>query len=258
MKSVDDLFARLRDNEKVAGLIRYGSAPALADYQTGDLDLFVVLSGEEPRVESLHFDVKGLPVDLNLLTLAGLKSLEPSFTFPAQALRRGVIVFDRSGVVGAALNRLETGFAKLRPQVPSAHAVSFMRHGHRHLLDKLRGRLETEPLLANLLLNTNIHWLLESYFRLRGLPFGGERRALAYLREHEAELYGQLEAFYKTDDLAAKVEITEVLTAQVLGPVGGAWRRGEVLAFGRDELDSAERLAQQGARLYRDLFGEGP
>lgn len=250
------MLARLRDNANIAGLIRYGSDPEPGDYRTGDLDFFVVLYGEAPAVESLHFDVNGLPVDLNLLTLVALERLEPEFTFPALALRHGVVVFDRSGAVEAALNRLEAAFVKLRPQAPSAHTVSFMRHGHRHLLDKLRGRLETEPLLANLLLNTNVHWLLESYFRLRGLPFGGERQALAYLREHEAGLYRQLEAFYATDDLAAKVGITEALTAQVLAPVGGAWRRGEVLAFSREGLDLGEGLPQEGTNVYRELFGQ--
>lgn len=62
----------------------------------------------------------------------------------------------------------------------SAQGMAFMRHGHRHLLDKLGGRLASGPLLANLFLNTNIYWLLQSYFRLHQFPFEGERKGLAY------------------------------------------------------------------------------
>ena len=144
--------------------------------------------------------------------------------------------------------------AQTHPDAPSAHATAFMRHGHRHLLDKVRGRLERDPLLANFLLSVNPYWLMESYFRLRRLPFYGEKRALTYWRQHEPELYGALGAFYGTTNLEEKLRLMERLTDLVLAPVGGAWQQGEVLAFGHSEM--GDELAEKGLEVYRKLFGE--
>lgn len=251
------MLAKLSAHPQVLGVIRYGTDNAEDGYSTGDVDLFVVLSGGEPPVESLHFGVGSTPVDLNLITLKRLTALRPAFDFPALALRESDIVFDRTGEVSQALSRLQAGFSSLLPEVLSEHEVAFVRHGHRHGLDKLRGRLDDEPLLANLLLGANVHWLIQTYLRVRQLPFRGERHALNYIREHDAHMYGLLEAFYAADGLEVKVGLSETLTAHVLGPVGGAWQRGEVLAFSRSEdKTGAEPLASRGLSVYRELFGE--
>ena len=130
-----------------------------------------------------------------------------------------------------------------------------MRHGHRHLLEKVRGRLESEPLLANFVLGVNPYWLMESYFRVRQLPFRGEKHALEYWRQHELDIYGTLEAFYQTADLKERFGLTERLTELVLAPVGGAWRPAEVLAFGHGQSEN-DKLAEKGVEVYRKLFGE--
>lgn len=255
METVTELLSRLEAQPEVAGVIRYGTDHAGDGYRTGDVDLFVVLATGEPLVESLHFDVGPTPVDLNLVSLQTLLELRPAFSFPQLALREGTIVFDRTGEVGDALSRIKEGFLGVYLEAPSEQAVAFARHGHRHLLDKLRGRLEGKPLLANLLLGTNLHWLIQTYLRVRRLPFRGEQHVLTYLREHDAELYGLLEAFYQADSLEEKVRLTETLTGRVLGPVGGAWQPGEVLAFAGDE-SGAEPLASRGLRAYHELFGK--
>ena len=255
MKTVDALLRRLETNPNVAGLIRYGTDHQKDGYRVGDYDLFVVVSGWQPPVESLHFSVGETPVDLNLITLEVLSGLAPALSFPQLALGDAVLLFDRTGQVRPALTRLQAALSQTRLEAPSAHAVAFMRHGHRHLLEKVRGRLESEPLLANFLLGVNPYWLLESYFRLRQLPFYGEKRALAYWRQHEPEIYGVLEAFYGTADLKERLRLTERLTELVLEPVGGAWQPGEVLAFGHNGGEN-DKLAEKGAAVYRKLFGE--
>ena len=255
MKTVDALLRRLEAHPDVTGLIRYGSDHREDNYSVGDYDLFVVVSGWQPPVESLHFNVGETPVDLNLLTLQRLSELDSEFTFPQLALQDGTLLFDRTGQVGPALTQLQVALSQTRLEAPSAHAVAFMRHGHRHLLEKVRGRLESEPLLANFLLSVNPYWLLETYFRVRQLPFYGEKRALAYWRQHEPEIYGALEAFYGTADLKERFKLTERLTELVLEPVGGAWQPGEVLAFGHRGGEN-DKLAEKGAAVYRKLFGE--
>jgi hypothetical protein len=135
----------------------------------------------------------------------------------------------------------------------TAHDIARARHGHRHVLDKVDDQLNTMPVFCQYLLGANIHWLVETYFRARGLPFYGEKRAIEHLRAAEPEIYEVLARFYDTQDLARKVEFTEDLSQRVLAPIGGLWRRDEVLAS-RDE-NSAD-LKTRGRCVSDYLFGD--
>jgi hypothetical protein len=84
------------------------------------------------------------------------------------------------------------------------------------------------------------------------VPFLGAKQALSYLQEHEKELYNLIKRFYVTPELGEKVTLSHQMTDIVLEPVGGMWRRGEVLAFGGEE---ERNLQQQGQVIYAKLFG---
>ncbi|NOK62038.1 MAG: hypothetical protein GFH27_549321n25 [Chloroflexi bacterium AL-W] len=124
-----------------------------------------------------------MPVDLNLCALNHLRDQETLLGFEA-ALLDGRLIYDKDSMVAVLLERLQ----KAAPVPYSEHDVAFMRHGHRHVLDKIRGRLESEPLLCQLLLNTNVYWLLQSYFGIRQMCYQGEKYVLEYLVEYEPEL----------------------------------------------------------------------
>ncbi len=252
IESVNAMLTRLRDNPTVVGLIRYGADHQADNYSVGDYDLFVVFSEALPTTKGLHFEAGHTPVDLSFITLQALKELPRTFTFPQLALSGGTVIFDRFGELEPALLQMKRSLAWQRPEAISEHALAFMRHGHRHVLDKLRGRLDSEPLLSRFLLGANPYWLMENYFRVRRLPFSGEGHALRYWREHEPEIYQTLESLYETSGLQQQFWLTEQLTELVLEPVGGAWQQGEVLAFGTEK---SRGLTEKGAQVYQQLFG---
>ncbi len=69
MRSIPELIEKLVSNPGVVGLIEYGSACHQDVNILGDYDLFAVLKQRDPDVESLHFYVGSIPVDLGLKTL---------------------------------------------------------------------------------------------------------------------------------------------------------------------------------------------
>ncbi|MCB9156134.1 MAG: hypothetical protein H6645_03345 [Caldilineaceae bacterium] len=243
------LVETLKQHPQVVGLVEYGSARFADNFDAGDYDLFVIHDEIQTEVESLHFYVDTafghVPVDLNLRSLRYLASQNSLAGFES-ALLDGRIIYDSDGAVARRL-------VQLRAEAPSPyteHDIAFTRHGHRHVLDKVRGRLQSEPLLCRLLLNVNIHWLINSYFGVRGLPYQGEKHALAYLADNEPEIYALIGEFYKLP-VEEQIEQTERLTELVLSPVGGAWKTGELLAFGEGVAD----LQGQGQLLYKLLVG---
>ena len=249
MHTIHSLVETLKQHPQVVGLLEYGSARFADNFDAGDYDLFVIHNEIQTEVESLHFYVDTafghVPVDLNLRSLRYLAS-QNSLTGFESALLDGRIIYDRGGVVAQQLEQL-------RAEAPSQyteHDIAFTRHGHRHVLDKIRGRLQSDALLCRLLLNANIHWLINSYFGVRGLSYPGEKHALAYLAQHEPEIYALIDEFYNLP-VEEQIEQTERLTELMLSPVGGAWKTGELLAFGGGVAD----LQSQGQLLYRLLVG---
>jgi hypothetical protein len=252
-ESIEQMLARLTAHSAVLGLVAYGSDHAADGYTQGDFDLFVVLQEIDSAVESLHFYVAGTPVDLNLITLDRLRSLKREHGFAFFALQNGRVIFDRSGSLNYEIRKLRERAALKEPKELSQHESAFIRHGHRHVFDKLRNRLESMPLTSRHLLHSNIYWLVVNYFRVRGIPYPGEKQALEYLREFAPQVYARLQEFYAAENLEGQVEISRELSQRVLSPIGGLWRREEVLAFGNPDHDDLQR---RGNALFRQLFQE--
>lgn len=247
------MLAHLKAHRAVLGLVAYGSDHAADGYTQGDIDLFVVLQEKDPAVESLHFYINDTPVDLNLITLDQLRNLESEHGFAFFALQNGRVIFDRSGSLDYEIRKLRERATLNEPINLSQHELAFIRHGHRHIFDKLRNRLESMPLTSRLLMHSNIYWLVVNYFQVRGLPYRGEKQALEYLREYDPQVYAGLQDFYTAENIERQVEISREISQRVLRPIGGLWRRDEVLAFGNpDEYD----LQRRGNALFRQLFQE--
>ncbi|MEM7128258.1 MAG: hypothetical protein AAF702_18140 [Chloroflexota bacterium] len=245
MNTFIELIRRLKQNPHVLALIEYGSAHYTDDFKTGDYDLFVIVEGLSTEIESLHFHVNGIPVDLNVRDIDTLSKQESLTGFEA-ALLDGRTIFDRHGEIGPLLESI-----KREVQKPyTHHDVAFCRHGHRHVLDKVQGRLESDPVLCKLLLNANIGWLIQSYFGIRGLPYRGEKDALNYLKSREPAIIDAIGRFYAAP-FSEQVEITIQLSELMLRPVGGVWQNGEILAFGET---AGENLQTEGKKLFERLF----
>ncbi len=124
-----------------------------------------------------------------------------------------------------------------------------------HALDKVRHRLESAPLLANLVLSTNVYWLIQTYFRVRSLPYPGEGPALRYLRENEPRACALIESFYGAPDRAEKLRLSDELTEIALEPIGGPWRDRETLSFGT-HTDAVDLRVTGDALLQQLLSGD--
>ena len=244
------MIKTLKANAEILGLVEYGSPHKDDNYATGDYDLFVILKSKPNDVESLHFYINKTPIDLNIKTLEEIKRSKFAKGFETALLEERVI-HDPSGKVRLELQKLILRHKKHKSQKISEHSIAFIRHGHKHVFDKIKGRLEKMPLLCNILLCTNIYWLIESYFNIRNIQFKGEKHALAYLEKNEPEIFQGITNFYSAKTLKQQVKISKTLTKLILNPVGNAWKDDEVLAFG-DE--NTKNLQQKGKKLFQKLF----
>ena len=251
IQTIHEMTAALKTHPDLLGLVEYGSQHQIDNYATGDCDLFVILEQKDPAVESLHFFVGDIPVDLNLMTLEEIRHLDSTNSFPIVALLDGRVKYDPTGQVTRALEELRHRRYLAPSKELSEHTIAFTRHGHRHVFDKVKGRLDTMPLFCRFLLSTNIYWLIETYFRLRNIIFKGEKHAIEYLKDNEPEIFEGINEFYLTHDLERQVEIVQAISERVLEPVGGMWRNDEVLAFGDEAI---RNLQERGYEIFHKLF----
>lgn len=248
-KTPAELITRLSQNTNVLGILRYGSSDAFEGKAGGDVDLFVIVKKRPAEVESLHFHVGHTPVDLNLRTLADLHR-HPPLTEIDAAIREAEVIFDRAETVKTALAQI-----KAHTPVPLTHnQIAWDRFCQQHVIDKVNGRLESHPILCALLLSTNIYWLIQAYFRVRRLPYKGEKAALNWFQQNAPEIFELIERFYQTRALSGQLSITEDLTDRVLEPIGGPWKRGELITFGT--TDGVENLNEKGEAFFKALITE--
>ena len=252
MQQLQQMVARLREHPRVVALVEFGSAHYQDRFKSGDYDILVILDKMEQQVTSLHFNIGDIPVDLNLRGIGWLRNLN-SVTGFERAFVGGRVIFDSTGEVERLISELAEKNRVDSTYLLAENDVARVRHWHKHVLDKVRGRLDARPTFCHFLLSTNIFWLLENYFRVRQLEYAGPKKAFDYLMDHEPQIYERIVRLYEASDLNAKVKITEDLTALVLEPVGGMPRDSDILVFGSDSLQS---LQEQGQRILQMLLPE--
>ncbi len=251
-EGLQHLTAILRNNPIVQGLVRYGGRTVDDEGPGGDFDLFVIVEKRPAQVESLHFYVRSIPVDLNIRTLQDLQRAWP-LTEMDFALLDGELLYDKERRVKPLLQEAARAWSPVLGSL-SPHERNFERFSKTHVLDKVRHRLHSEPTMCHYLMHSNVHWLLTSYFQIRGRLFPGDGPALRVWQRQEPEMYALLQTFYESPGLTEQLRCMETLTDMVLEPIGGLWKTDEVLAFGlHGDLD---RLDQEGEAAWEALFGD--
>ena len=252
MKTLHELVQTLERHPRVVGLVEYGSRTYTEVANAGDYDLLALFSDYRPNVESLHFYVGEIPVDLNLRCLEDWRvgRLQSSFD---RVLAHGRLIYQTTPDVSDVLEHLYREHPVETAPDLSEQALASLRYGQKHVFDKIARRYKTQPTLSRFLLYSNLYWLVQHYFTVRRLPYKGEKAAFAYFEAHEPRVLNLLKEIYAEPDLSRQAELARELNERVLEPVGGLWQDGEVLAFGTEESVGLQRT---GRTEFSYLFGE--
>jgi len=250
INSLRELIERFKLHPNVIGLVRYGRRTVDDMSPGGDFDLFVIVKERPSGLESVHFHIEDITVDINFRTLKDLQSEHPITRIDIN-LASGEVLWVKFDALKDLLPKLSHRW-KAEASFHGANYYAAERFFQTHALYKVRGRLRSEPLFCNFILSTDIFWLVETFFRVRQLTFPGEKSALEAIRKHEPEIFCLIEEFYATNDVSEKYQIVEKLTDLVLEPIGGAWEKGEFLSLATS--DKSENIQIQGRIFLKDLL----
>ncbi len=248
---ISDLIKRLHDNPFVIGLVRYGGRSVEDRTLGGDFDIFVFVRERDTDLESIHFYWGEMPVDLSIRTLEDLH-LEKPISYIDPKLAEGEILYDRAGGLQELIAEATTRWSDSANALPESDML-ITRFYQKHVLDKVRGRQNSDPVFCELLLSTNITWLLHTYFKVRCLSFPGEKGALNWMRRDEPEIAERIDAFFNSTSQEVKLRISEELTDLVLEPIGGPWKQGEILGTTGDS--EATNLLKKAESAFARIVG---
>ncbi|MBF0315355.1 MAG: hypothetical protein HQK52_18180 [Oligoflexia bacterium] len=258
IKNIPSMINKLRNNPLVIGIVEFGKNSYEQVIETGDYDLFVVLEKKNEHVKVFQFFINETLIDMNLITLDEIDVLKINNNFELNLLN-GKIIYDPTGKVSEATEKLLEKWELSTPNLLSEHLVAQIRNGHRHYFEKIRNRSKTEPLLCHILLMRNMHWNLLNYFRVRNYKFKGaalgERKELEEIRKNDISMYELIEQFYATTDIDEKIKISIELTEKNLQPCGGMMKNDEIITRGNPTAECGHvGLTKLGMIEFKKIF----
>lgn len=233
---LQQLVNRARDLPGIVAVGAYGSTVSGAWTAHSDLDLVVIVE-QDPPVNSLHFFVEGIPVDLNLKQRTAWSSGNHGW-LPPEPLSP---LWDPEGL-----------FSGVEPPSAASSDAEQYRYAHRHRLLKLTKWIGRDDEVADLLAAGATHWIAVSWFHAREMRFPGIDQAVTYWRVHDPDMIAvRIGAARERQD---RLERIARASERALAPVGGLWSKGDVHMTGWHGPPSAAEMAR--AKEWLSLFLE--
>jgi predicted nucleotidyltransferase len=260
---LSELLARLAAHTTVDGVAVLGSTATNTLRPVSDFDVLVVLHDDQLPLLVGVTTVEGRLTDLVFATSTEVDQLLSGGVADPDAwlgrlsswVHDGRIVFDRSG----RLERLRTR-AVAPTDDGSAHSkryetwfsINYNLVQNRRLVSS---RDETDQMALELRLLYSVFELLTGYFRLRGIPWPGEKAAIRHIRTNDPPYLARLRECLAASDSALRLPLYELLAEQTLEPFGALWRSGETRFQFRPGTTVDRELVAEAERFWTELAG---
>lgn len=262
--TLDEVTARLSQNDIVAGLLLIGSAGRGSLTPASDIDLIIVLA-EMPV--PLHVGVTyidGTLTDLIFLRevqiedVLAIKERVPDDAWLGRIVRwldEGTILFDRAGRLAEAQTKARSEDWLVHPE-GAGHSAWFTVNYN--LAQTRRLLASDDPVyLATADLRMALYAprdLVFGYFELRGLRWEGDKAAVRHLMAHDPGYLGLLTRFLDEPDRGKKRELYERLAALTVAPIGELWQEGDTAMTFEGEPTTPD-MVEVGLSFWQSLMG---
>ncbi len=211
-QTLRQLVANAQASPKVKGIFFTGST-AKTIGKHSDIDLVIILNRNSSHIRSLYTLVERHFADIFFFDLPFLQKLLPKKSFSGNALegifvtwlRQGKIMYDPTNILQHLQSRLEAR----KPLVVAEQEkwdvwvkVNYMRMENERYY-RARNRTYTAALELQLLYS--VTELITAFFTFRGIPWRGEKNALAYLTGRDPKTLAAFTSFVHSTSLSDKM-----------------------------------------------------
>ena len=289
--TLEEFVARVQRHPAVEGIVLLGSGSRQELTAFSDYDLVIV--AEFPvALSRVHTYVAGRLTEIAIVTPGELATvLRPAaprasagdeisspglaerirwlrtWQIPAAQARWGQpaaggaagawqILFDRAGRLTAAESQVRAGGADPAPpgRPGTAYAIWFDTNFRWQHTKRLLAFADATALTTlDLRLQSGAHLVLADYFRLRGLPWPGDKEGIRYLTGQDPAFLELLRACLAAADRASKAQLFEQLMQAMLAPAGGLWPEGVTAIQLRPDVPGDPETVGAGLAFWESL-----
>lgn len=238
---LDQLVERIKTIPGVAALAAYGSTGTTEWTAHSDIDLIVWID-QPTDINSVHFTVQGIPVDLNVKSIQAWQSGNYGWLPPSPLLP----LWDPGKVIGTASTPSPSG--------SRAEAYQY-RYAHAHRLLKLQKVIGTDDEVADFLAAGATHWIAVSYCHARGQRFPGIDKLVSQWRVDDPQMVTWLAESVRSRH--HRLENIRSASERALEPIGGLLAADEMYVTGTDG-PADDHLYNQASDLIAPLLIDAP
>jgi len=170
-------------------------------------------------------------------------------------LAAGQVVFDRSGHLGHAQERVRAGESQVAVPAGDVYGAWFSVNYNLRQTKRLVDSDDPEALLTiDLRLLYCLADVYVAYFNARGIPSPGEKAMIQYLQTHDPAYLELLQRCIGATERREKVSLYEQLAARALSPLGGLWPEGST-AIQLDPPSADRNVLTTALRFCDGLLG---
>ncbi len=215
-EALERLIRRAQRVDGAVALAAYGSTASRTWNTYSDLDLILWVE-DEVQVNSVHFTFAGIPVDLNLKSLAVWRDGDLGWLPPDPLMA----IWDPQGIVAAT---------QAPPRQSRPADAEQYRYAHAHRLLKLQQVIGQDDEVADFLVAGATHWIAVSWCHARGQRFPGIDKLVVQWRRDDPEMIAWL--LETVMNREGRLEHIRRASERALEPVGGLLRPDEVYITG--------------------------
>jgi predicted nucleotidyltransferase len=238
--TLDDLLSRLSVSEHVDGVALFGSRANQPGNPVSDYDLLILVDTMPIGIFQMLTHVDGHMADILFVTTNMVDQIvaDPQPVAAESAAGRFLLKMQTALIVHDASGRLRgaqaiargdrsTGDWLLPTSYSGQYAAWFWQN---FVLCHVKRMVQTDDPVyltaVDLMLLAALGDICRAYYRIRHLPWEGEKAAIRYLQQQDANYLALLRECLAAADRAGKVQLYEKLVAATLAPIGGVWQPG--------------------------------
>jgi len=242
MNSLDNIIEKLKSNNEVDAVFLTGSQSNQEAKTYSDIDLVVILKGNENKLYSLYRWIDGIFAEIFFFDLADLKRIASSNTIDSENfdailldwIKKSNIYFDKSGV----LTELKSKAQKIDTSYQSGKSKKgfWQRINHNYIADK-RYFDSREPLYHEALeikLFYSMEQVICAYFAFRDIPWRGEKNAVLYLKDKAPDFYKLFQNYTSATSLNQRFEAYSKMFEAVFTDEYKKWTEDDEIILMKD------------------------
>lgn len=229
-QSLSDVFERLKKNPSVDGILLYGSGAHDPASPHGDYDIACVLNDAPQEIMGITTFIQGkfaeiffyTPDEVKQALAAETVDLNVKAGWIANWSRDGQIILDRSG----QLAQLKQSSNARKDVVPDPLAYQSWFRMNYNLVQNRRYLNTGEAIYLEALDIKFLYCILEcfiGYFNVRSIAWRGEKEAIKWLQERDADFYLLFQDAVRETSREKKFALYENLVHRALKPTRGVW-----------------------------------